>query len=1029
MSWSADHRVRLALTIAGLRWRSGASLAMLAVAVLGVAVGAFGPLYLHDADQSVLDGVLVAGSPANEGLTLQAASGNGTPAQLGAAVAAIPRPASGGRWFGRPIETDEVGITAVSQGQTYASDLVARIGACVHLLIVEGRCSVTPGSVIISTRSAREMGIRVGQTLVASVRSPPRSVNFTVVGLYRAGSVQDPYWWGVNYFPFGLGGPRLPVIDDVFAAPSTVMSSSNRVFHQIQVPFTQGSLSNDDAADLVASLAGYHASVLQTQGVASSTQLPALIATADTAEHTTATIVTVVDLQLVLLALFALYFISLRTAAERLPDLQLAELRGYRQRSTFVVALAEPLTIVLVSVPVGLVLAWLVTRILAPHLFLPGTGTSMTALAVGAACLTGVVGVATVAVGARRLTGAAGTGFTDSTGAPSSSPWRLAGDVAVVATALAAFVELTVAGVTGGGAASPTNPLGALAPGLLALAASVLGARLLPVVLRRTFRATAHSPKVATALATRRVARSAEFVVQIVLVSISVGLATFGIAGWATASRNRAVRSEFDVGAPRVLVVAVRPGVDLLSATRAADRDGHSAMAAVVESSPDGMTLAVDSSRLPQVASWPSGLSPGGAPNVAKRLVGVRLAPPVTVSGTAFEITIDAQIDAQPPPDLAVDLFDVGFQTPQQVVLGPLRSGTATYRGSLAGLCPGGCRLVDLAVTWSPADATTAPVGTADIVVSAMSSRSNTGNWVPLAAGLHTSARWTSPSHDAHIGSSPHGLSVLMTLSAFGVPTTIAPADVPDKLPAVLTTLSASLGAGVGEAIPLTGLDGGTLNGRLAGQVLVLPRLGQAGALVDLDLAQRMMSGPMTNVTSEVWLGANAPSTIESSLAARGISVVRVDSAQQSDRALSHSGTSLAFILFLLAAIAAAALAVGATGFAVAVTARRRGTEFAAMRAVGIPASSLRRSIEIEQALALGTGVVLGAAAGVVSAVVALRSVPEFVGVGPGPPLSLGLPVVPLVAILGGLILALALAVRVGASQSHHGSFDLLGGR
>jgi ABC-type antimicrobial peptide transport system permease subunit len=199
---------------------------------------------------------------------------------------------------------------------------------------------------------------------------------------------------------------------------------------------------------------------------------------------------------------------------------------------------------------------------------------------------------------------------------------------------------------------------------------------------------------------------------------------------------------------------------------------------------------------------------------------------------------------------------------------------------------------------------------------------------------------------------------------------------------------------------------------------------------VDLDLAERMMSGPMMNVTTEVWLSANAPATIESSLAARGVSVVSVETAEQSDRALTHSGTSLAYALFLLAAIAAAALAVGATGFAVAVTARRRRTEFAAMRAVGIAASSLRRSIEIEQALALGTGVVLGAAAGMFSAVVALKSVPEFVGLGPGPPLSFGLPVVPLVAILGGLILALALAVRVGASQdSYHGSFDLLGGK
>jgi len=377
-----------------------------------------------------------------------------------------------------------------------------------------------------------------------------------------------------------------------------------------------------------------------------------------------------------------------------------------------------------------------------------------------------------------------------------------------------------------------------------------------------------------------------------------------------------------------------------------------------------------------------------------------------------------------------VDLFDVGSQTSQQVVLGPLVSGTATYQGSLAGLCPVGCRLVDLAVAWSPSDATTPQAGTADLVVSAISSRSAAGRLVPLEAGLHDAARWTSPSHDAKISSSPHGLSVLMKLSAFGVPTTIAPADVPDKLPTVLTTLSASLGSGVGEAIPVTGLDGATVNGRLVEQIPILPRLGDAGSLVDLGLAERMMSGPMMNVTTEVWLSENVPANIESSLTARGVSVVRVETAEQSDRALTQSGTSLAYALFLIAAIAAAAVAVGASGFAVAVAARRRRTEFAAMRALGITASSLRRSIEIEQALALGTGVLLGAVAGIVSSVVALKSVPEFVGLGPGPPLDFGLPVVPLASILGGLILALALAVRVVASQeSNHRSFDPLGAK
>ena len=90
------------------------------------------------------------------------------------------------------------------------------------------------------------------------------------------------------------------------------------------------------------------------------------------------------------------------------------------------------------------------------------------------------------------------------------------------------------------------------------------------------------------------------------LVVVAVSLTVFGVSGWAIAARNRATAAEFAVGASRVLTVAVRPGVDLLSATRAADAGGRSAMAVVVENASDGTTLAVDSSRLAQVVGTAS---------------------------------------------------------------------------------------------------------------------------------------------------------------------------------------------------------------------------------------------------------------------------------------------------------------------------------------------------------------------------------------------------------------------------------------
>ena len=68
-----------------------------------------------------------------------------------------------------------------------------------------------------------------------------------------------------------------------------------------------------------------------------------------------------------------------------------------------------------------------------------------------------------------------------------------------------------------------------------------------------------------------------------------------------------------------------------------------------------------------------------------------------------------------------------------------------------------------------------------------------------------------------------------------------------------------------------------------------------------------------------------------------------------------------------------------------------------------------------EQGVALGTSLLFGAAAGLTAAAVALASVPEFVTLGPGPPLDLGLPVVVLVVGLAALAIALAVTVIVGA--------------
>jgi putative ABC transport system permease protein len=781
--------MRWSLLVAGVRWRAWSTLSMLIVAVAAVALSAFGPIYLRSADQSILNGTLGAAPAANAGLTLQPAGSTASPGALAATAAQVPRAADGGAWFGRGIATASAGLTTTVSGQSYGATLVARTGVCHHVVIVGGRCPQGGATMMISTRSAHQLGVALGQRLSVSFSRTGPQVPLTVVGLYTAGNVAAAYWWGENYFPFGSGSPRVPMLDDIFSAATTVARAdrSSTITTMVQLPFLPGSLAVGEVGDFKTALARFGTTSREHRGVTVSSQIGQLLDRAATIEHTTSTIVWVIELQLVLLALFTLYFASTRTASERESDVQLAELRGYRPRSLLAVAMAEPMAVVVLAVPPGLVAAWVVAALSASHFFLPGIGASMTIPALLSALATAIVAGVAMVFGARRLVKAAesGQGIEARSAGERSSIGRVVIDVAIVALAVAAFIELAVVGVSGT-ASSSVNPLAALAPGLLALGVGVLGARLLPLALGPTLPLTENSRFVATTLATRRVARRPEFSSQVILIVVSVALTTFGVIGWAVAARNRTVRSGFDVGAPTVLTVSVRPGVDFLPAVRAADGGAHSAMAVVVEHASDGTTLAVDASRLADVASWPPDLGDRTASRAATALVAPHLAPPVLLAGSQLVVTADAELGAQPAPQLSADLFDNGYQTPEQVSLGSVLPGRHAYAGSLAGLCPSGCRLVDLALSWAAPLTSGVPSGSVRLLLSSISTRTAGGGLKTVDAGLADARRWTAPQGGATFASTPGGLRADVTLSPYQ-PITIAPADTPLEVPAVVT--------------------------------------------------------------------------------------------------------------------------------------------------------------------------------------------------------------------------------------------------
>jgi ABC-type antimicrobial peptide transport system permease subunit len=81
-----------------------------------------------------------------------------------------------------------------------------------------------------------------------------------------------------------------------------------------------------------------------------------------------------------------------------------------------------------------------------------------------------------------------------------------------------------------------------------------------------------------------------------------------------------------------------------------------------------------------------------------------------------------------------------------------------------------------------------------------------------------------------------------------------------------------------------------------------------------------------------------------------------------------------------------------------------------------VPRRSLRASVLIEQAAVLGFGLVMGVAAGIASAALVVRNLPEFPSPPPAPPLLFSPPVISVLVVLAAAAVLLAVPAVVSAA-------------
>lgn len=1016
----------LRLALAGIRARAGSSVAVLLLLVVALSAAVVGPVFLRAADESAVRRAVRDGPVTGRQLRVESTDTAVAPHQvisdaqrlLGTEPALL-------RVLRRAVAGGE-SITASGQGDVLP--VAWRDDLCGHLVLRSGRCPRVGGEVVMADPLPPAEQWRVGgRTSVA----PGGTV--TVVGTYAPLDPQDPYWFGHGYEPADVVGDvrnpkrRLGAAFTVAATLPLFVAAGNHERDLLDVPVDPGRVTARNADAVAAAVAGWTARVVLAEPDARlTTQLPDSLAVARHERAGLRLPVLLVVGQLLLLCLLVLRLVVEGTSSARAPEIALARLRGLGPWRVVAFGLLEVVLLVLTALAPALAVGVLAARVAGAGRLSPGTPVVLT----GGGVLCGVAAVVVAVL-------VAGWAGREALRTPASELLRTTAPVrrragsgavsAVVVLAIAGALEL---GLGGGGLRSDRLDVVALAaPGALALAVALVGARLLPLGCRLLVPVTRMGGPVSVFLAVRQLARRPAGGRNVVVVASAFGLAAFAVYASSVQAQNTHDRALADNGADRVYTVQPDLGVDLQRVVRAADPGGH-AMAALTYDSPDSSPgerrlLAVDSSRLAAVAFWRDDLtSAAGTRSIARlaRSLAPPVGPPVLLRGDAVRLIFDARDVTPPlpptppgqgqpaptpdPPRLSLEL-DGASGLRQQIDLGPIDAGGPALRTvtvPVVGCAVEPCRLRALRVTRQLA---AAPVQVA-VVVQDLAVRRG-AVWTDASAALAHPERWrTEQGRDTAPTTAAGGLAVTLTGDE-GQQPALTVAD-HASLPAAVVTATAFRPQGQLQVPGLDAHDQPATQLALAG---FLPGAGPDAALMDLTAADRAAGGTRSElVTAAVWASPKAPADLVARLAAGGVRVTGSSTAAARAAGLARQGPALAVRLLLLAGGTATVLAPAGAALSLALLGRRRRYELAALQAAGLGSGSLSVSVLAEQVALLTTGAVLGLAAGLAGGALAIRSVPQFDDVDAGLPL-LTAPRPAVVALVLGAAVLVVLAVAL----------------
>ncbi|MGC4109730.1 MAG: ABC transporter permease [Nocardioides sp.] len=956
------------------RWVLSVGSLLLTVIAIGSAV--VGPSYQQNAANSFVVAQLRAQPPIATGLTYdyhpQAAED--VDAAVATAEQETTQESGPGYEQGHELVWQPLGQVALP-GVDGASTprLVSVPGACDHLRLT-GRCPTNPGEIAILRHDADTYGLKVGDTFNPYGDRTP----FTVSGIYvPSGKAADDTFWGGSQTLQSAPGvstmrssiPARPApwitpqatielrrekwyvqVNQALATPPTMSAEDLRVVTARTVAILRasdhGGLLTGLTVEIGNTLQTTSAQLLDRRGVTRSTVEPAV-------------------LSLILVALVLLSRLLAASMTLRRGELALASLRGYGRRQLWFLGMLEPLLILAIATPVGVVLGYVASRVLAHRWLVPGLPVPFI-LASALAALAVVLVTAVVAAVVVR----------DAVSEPLSSqiagvrrPTKAGRAVVVLRLALVAIAAAAL--VTAGSRNHPQNPdaVDLALPILLAVASGLLVALLVLAVSSVWVRWSARRRALSSYVAARTVRRRREGTMVILPVTAALTVAVFSVGvSWA-AGTWRASTAATEVGAP--LSYSTKLSLSrAVGLTHTVDPQGRWLMAAGedIPNADEIFTIpepriVVDSSRLARVASWPSQWTPGRSAADVAREIGPSRAP-IVMRGQSLSVSVENDVKGSfTNLGATVNVVDDDGGL-RQIQIGPFPHGQSTKVRKIP-FCAAGCTVESISLggpdalvermngsaTISAFDVDGKPVaGMLDEgwqpQPSQIASNRKAVRWVKVSGGkltVHVSA----PSQESYAG--------------------ITPTDIPAVVPVIFGRLHEKQ-----AALP-TGAAGYLRVQPAGAPAESLPFRGPSTVMMDFNAFVRYASQVNSDTSVYVWARADTPQRVLNQLAARGLTDPTTE--VQTRKVLDADAFALALRLYTVVTALVILLALAGLGANLAVQLPARRRDAASLRVVGVKRRSVMVGVVAEFFVVLGAAALAGVAAGGVAQYVVVRTV------------------------------------------------------